>query len=504
MPLLRSDLQVLPSEPRPAGQADTQPEAFPAWPAGARGALLDRLGKLPEQPLVQRQEALTDRLARSLGAPAGGVLLGPSLAALLDLVALAGLEPGQTVAFSEPGALLHPAVALRQRARAVRVEDAQGLEPWLALVERACPRQLWLTLPNPATGAWLAPEALKPLLDAAARQPFPPLVVLEETELGQAPMSHRLSVDAYPNLLLLRNVSGAMTRAGWQLGYALGAPALISRLAAAQLPGSVSAPCLEALDVALDYQGAFGAQDREAAAPSPHRRLLALDMDGVLVDGDRGFMDAVALALQELAPGLDWQDAHYLAFKQWPGFNNDFRLCAGALALAEQGGLGLLWSGLPDDLEERLQALEPLCAECVQRHYQALPNRDQPLVTRAELEALGWDKAILTGRNPGEAAMGFEVLGFELPGVTDAAPHLRKPSPCGLLQLADAYRAQEIVFAGDTRDDAQTLRLARELRPDLIWRFAAVGAQREFIAREGDLRVPSLRSLLTILQGDRP
>ena len=501
MPHLRSDLQAL-AAPAFDG-AGARSEAFPAWPAGARGALLDRLGRLSEQPIAQRQQALTDRLGASLGAPAGGLLLGPSVGALLDLVALAGLEPGQSVAFPEPGALLHPAVALRHRARAVRIEAQDGLEPWLALVEQACPRQLWLTLPNPATGAWLAPEALKPLLDAAARQPLPPLVVLEETETGETTMSHRLAVDAYPNLLLLRSVSGAMTRAGWQLGYALGAPALISRLAAAQLPGSVSAPCLEALDVALDYQGAFGAQARESAQ-GPRRRLLALDMDGVLVDGDRGFMDAVALALKELAPGLEWLDAHYLAFKQWPGFNNDFRLCAGALALAERGGLATLWSGLPDDLEDRIQALEPVCSESVQRHYQALPNRDVPLVTRAELDALAWDKAILTGRNPGEAAMGFEVLGFELAGVTDAAPHLRKPSPCGLLQLADAYRAQEIVFAGDTRDDAQTLRLARELRPDLVWRFAAVGAQREFIAREGDLRVPSLRSLLTILQGDRP
>ena len=67
-------------------------------------------------------------------------------------------------------------------------------------------------------------------------------------------------------------------------------------------------------------------------------------------------------------------------------------------------------------------------------------------------------------RNPGETELGFAALGFRLPGVCDAAPHLRKPSPCGLLQLADAYRAEEIVFAGDTRDDAQT-RAARAQDP---------------------------------------
>jgi len=503
VPLLRSDLQANPALAT-AGDG-LSAEAPAAWPAGARSALLERLGRLAPGQLPERQAELTERLARCLGAPAGGVLLGPSRGALLDLVALAGLAPGETVAFPEPGSPLHPTIALRHRARPLRMRAGVGLGPWLALVTQDCPRQLWLTLPNPADGAWLAPEALKPLLDAAAAQPRPPLVVLEETEAEDAPMTHRLAVDAYPNLLLLRGFSPVMAKAGWQLAYAVGDPALIGRLVAAQLPGSVSAACLEALGVALDYQGAFGAQARAAGAEArPSRRLLALDMDGVLVDGDRGFMDAVALALGELAPGLEWQDAHYLAFKQWPGYNNDFRLCAGALALAETGGLSRLWGGPPPDLEARIQALEPRCAEAVQRHYLTLPNRDLPLVTRAELEALPWEKAILTGRNPFEASLGFEVLGFTLPGVTDAAPHLRKPSPCGLLQLADAYRADEIVFAGDTRDDATTLRRARELRPDLVWRFAAVGAQREFIAREGDLRVPSLRSLLTILQGDRP
>jgi len=110
---------------------------------------------------------------------------------------------------------------------------------------------------------------------------------------------------------------------------------------------------------------------------------------------------------------------------------------------------------------------------------------------------------VLTGRNEEELESGFQVLGFRLPAVPDRAPHLRKPMPGGLLQLADAFLADEIVFAGDTRDDAAALRAAREARPDLVWTFAAVGSLRDSIAREGDLRAPSLRALLSVLKGAR-
>ena len=583
MPLIRSDLQGFTTYERPRGEGTGQGlarlhlnEAPEGWPAGARNALLDRLARMPFQCYPERQGPLTERLARNLGAPEGGVLLGPSSGALLDLVALAGLEPGDAVAVPDPGFSLYASLTTRNRARSVRVPVGDGfpLEPWLEVLEKERPRQLWLTLPNNPTGAWLSPDELRPLLDAAARMPDPPLVVLDEAYAEFAPFTHRLAVDLYPNLVLLRTFSKALASAGWRLGYMLGNPDLIRSLAALQLPYSIPAPALEALDVALDFQGAFDAQARELperrdrlaralgsraarsaanfllvrpdpgpalreaglqsraldslgagritigteeevrrtaqalgvalepATPRKPRRLLVLDMDGVMLDGDKGFMHAVALALKELAPSLPWQDAHYLAFKQLPGFNNDFRLCAAALALVDRGGLDLLWSGLPD-LEAQIQALEPVCSEAVQRHYRLQDIEDAPLVTQAELAALPWDAAVLTGRNPGELELGFRALGFRLPGVSDSAPHLRKPCPGGLLQLADAFRAEEIVFAGDTRDDAQALRLAREARPELVWRFAAVGPQRDFIAREGDLRVPSLRSLLTILQGAR-
>jgi histidinol-phosphate/aromatic aminotransferase/cobyric acid decarboxylase-like protein/phosphoglycolate phosphatase-like HAD superfamily hydrolase len=589
MSLIRPEFQHARGYLRPEGEEPGRAlarmhmnEAAQDWPEGARQALLARLAAQPFRVYPERQGELTARLTRALGAAEGGVLLGPSSSSLLDLVALAGAAPGDAVAIPDPGFTLYPALLERHGARPVPVPAGPGfpLEPWLRLLEQDPPRQLWLTLPNNPTGAWLAPEELEPLLQAAAARPDPPLVVLDEAYAEFAPRTHRLAVDRYPNLVLVRTFSKALASAGWRLGYLVGAPEVIAPIAALQLPYSVPAPALEALDVALDYQAAFLRQaravperrdrlaaalgDRVAApsagnflylrpdpsailreagiqcralpdqdagrltvgtedecrrvagalgvrlapgAPPAPRRLLVLDVDGVLVDGDPGFMIAVGKALKELAPDLPWMDAHYLAFKQVGGFNNDYRVCAAAMALGERGELDRVWSaqatGFPH-LEERIRALEPVAAEAVTRWYRSVPPPDTPLATRAELDGLGWDLAVLTGRNADELESGFGVLGFRLPAVVDCAAHLRKPLPGGLLQLADAFQADQIVFVGDTRDDAQALRGARETRPDLVWTFAAVGPLRDTIAREGDLRAATLRALLPILKGARP
>ncbi|MCX6546595.1 MAG: aminotransferase class I/II-fold pyridoxal phosphate-dependent enzyme, partial [Acidobacteria bacterium] len=533
---------------------------------------------LPFHLYPERQAELTERLRQRLGAPEGGLLLGPSSGALLDLVAMAGLAPNQTVAIPDPGFSLYPLLVRRHGGRVRPVPQGTGfhLEPWFAALD--C-RQLWLTLPNNPTGAWLAPEALEPLLAAAAARPDPPLVVLDEAYADFAPATHRLAVDRYPNVLLLRTFSKALASAAWRLGYLVGDPALVTRLAALQLPYSLPAASLEALDIALDFAGDFEAAVRgipprrerlsaaltthraapsagnflhvspdpaealaaaglwvrrlpgtDAArvslgteeattrvatalgaslpepAPRPRRRLLALDIDGVLIDADRSFLEAVARTLAELRPALPWSDGSFRAFKRLGGFNNDFRLTAGALALAEAFGdvdlqpiiEAAAGTGFPA-LEARIQALEPGAQAVVQKHYAETIRLERPLASLPELQGTGWELAVLTGRPPEELILAWQVLGFSLPAVCDAAPHLRKPEPAGLLQLADAFRAEEILFAGDTIDDAACLKSAAALRPELTWRFAALGPDRSRFAEPGDLQAANLRDILSML-----
>ncbi|HXC16306.1 MAG TPA: HAD-IA family hydrolase, partial [Holophagaceae bacterium] len=239
-----------------------------------------------------------------------------------------------------------------------------------------------------------------------------------------------------------------------------------------------------------------------ATLPTPvKRRLLVLDIDGVLIDAAESFTEAVRRALADLRPALPWTSDHFTAFKRAGGFNNDFRLTAGALALSEvdatsdllprlQAAEGL---GFPE-LEGRIRDLEPEARLVVQRHYVDTIALERPLITRGELDLEGWDLAVLTGRPPEELDLAWRVLGFTLPGLCDSAPHLRKPEPGGLLQLADAFRAEEVLFVGDTRDDTSCLRAAAVIRPELAWRFAAVGPDRDRL--DADLRAATLHDLL--------
>ena len=587
MPLLRPDLADLPAYQRPleppTGVRLHMNEPATDWPQPARKALLARLQVLPFHQYPERQGELTERLRKRLGTPEGGLLLGPSSGALLDLVAMAGLSANETVAIPEPGFSLYPLLVRRHGGRVRLIPQGTGfpLEPWFAALD--C-RQLWLTLPNNPTGAWLSPKEVEPMLAAAAAMPEPPLVVLDEAYAEFAPATHRLAVDRYPNVVLLRTFSKALASAAWRIGYLIGDPALIAKLATLQLPYSLPAASLEALDVALDFAVDFEAavravperRDRLAAALSAHqaapsagnflhlspdpaavleaaglkvrrlpgadaarvtlgteeatarvaaalgaalpapaprsrRRLLALDIDGVLIDADRSFMEAVARALAELRPALPWSDESFRALKRLGGFNNDFRLTAGALALAEACGdvdlqpiiEAALGRGFPH-LEARIQALEPSAQIVVQKHYADTIRLERPLISLEELRATGWDLAVLTGRPPEELDLAWRVLGFRLPAVCDAAPHLRKPEPAGLLQLADAFRAEDILFVGDTVDDAGCLRAAAALRPELAWRFAAVGPDRARFAAPPDHQCASLRDLLPMLNQELP
>jgi phosphoglycolate phosphatase-like HAD superfamily hydrolase len=230
-------------------------------------------------------------------------------------------------------------------------------------------------------------------------------------------------------------------------------------------------------------------------------QLLVLDVDGVMVDPSSSFEKCTALALKDLAPGLDWSDGLYWQFKRIQGFNNDFRLTAAAVALFEAGEIGHLHEsqniGFPH-LEKRIDELEPRCKERVQHYYQDYLHLEQPLITLPELENIaGWDVAILTGRPPEELLLAFKVLGFEIPAVCDSSPELRKPEPGGLIYLADMFEAKKVFFFFDIRDDAACLRRARPLRPSIDFTFVAVNKLRHEIAQPGDLAFATLREFIS-------
>lgn len=397
------------------------------------------------------QPAPPSLAAAAMGAPGGGYHPGPEPDRWLEFLLEA--RPPARVALAPALARWAPAI----RARGGHPVDLTG-RAW------ACRDQIWLDLAGPLPGI----DDLEAWLAGLGQGAEPPLVVLLRDDHPARAHTQRLAVDRPGRVLLLRDGPGG--------GYALGRPELVRDLAAA---GGL-----------LDAGGPPPLRVR------PGGRLLVLDVDGVLIDPGRAFLEAVAGALADLAPDLPWDDHAYRCLKRAGSFNNDFRLAAAALALGERG----LSPGGPDlpwpDLETRIGALEPRCREAVRRHYARTRALERPLASLEPLAPWDGELAVFTGRPPEELAHAFQVLGRVLPGLGDSAPHLRKPRPEGLIQLADQFRAGHITFVGDSRDDAAALRAARNLRPDLEWTFAAVGPDRERFALPGDLQAAGLLELL--------
>ena len=428
-------------------------------------------------------------MAAGLGAPEGGVLQGPSIHGLLEAL-LQASPAGRIILPTSLVAEWAPRLeALGRPWLRIHLEGQGVLDTLMdAVAEPLAGDQMWLNLQRQPRLDLLDLHSLEAFLSFAASRPQPPLVVLLRDDAPGLARTQRLAVDRRSNVLLLRETAVIDRSAGLPVhagcAHAIGQPALLRAMAAA---------------------GTFDPRGFDPVRPAVKGKghLLALDVDGVLIDPGRSFTEAVAASLAELAPALAWDDAQFAAFKRVGGFNNDFRLTAAAMALWETGGLGELAAaqgvGFPH-LEARIEELEPLAQSVVQKHYARTRRLERPLVTQGDLGRFRGDLAICTGRPPEELVMAFEVLKVRLPALCDSAAHLRKPRPEGLLQLADAFRASRVIFVGDTCDDAAALRAARALNPGVDWTFAGVGPDRDAFTSDADLKAATLKELLAQLE----
>ncbi len=553
-------------------------ESAEDWPEQARAEWIELLKTLHLNEYPETEGELARTLERRLGAPEGGVLLGSSSGALLDHITMAGIAPGDRVAFPDPGFSLYPMLVRRHGGVSVKVPvgRAMPLEGFVQAAKDGA-KQLWVTVPNNPTGAWISPGEVRLLLESLASIPEPPLVVLDEAYAEFSPRTLRLLVDEFEHVLLLRTFSKALGSAGLRLGAVIGHPSLIAELAAVKLPYSISSPQLAALKVALKHSVAFEQsvhrteerRDRlrnalvsagysvtesasnflhldtdvcdtlqchgllarrlppgqgtrismgsepvtervatalnaklEPPGPLVRRPLLVLDVDGVMIDAEESFREAVRLALQDLRPSLCWDSALFRAMKRLGGMNNDFRLAAGLLAIDDRAELNALlnhaveWT--PDHEQSLLSALDA-CTERVSHHYASTKTKEHALITLPEIAAISVPFAIFTGRNRAELQDAFSTLGFRCEAACDCAPHMRKPTPSGLLQLADSFRATDVLFVGDTRDDRASMVQAASLREQTRFRFAGVGPDRTSFTQEHDFSSETLRTLFSTL-----
>ncbi|MBB3189789.1 threonine-phosphate decarboxylase CobD [Halomonas cerina] len=185
----------------------------------ARRAIADHEGLAPEQVLLTNGGIEAIYLAAALHAGGQALVIEPTFSEY----ALACRHHGLDVA----------TLALRGEAFALEVEAAERA---LARVDVA-----FLCRPNNPTGTLVARVDIARLL-ARSRETGTTLVV-DEAFVDFTEGDERLNalLAEAPNLLLLRSLTKWFDVPGLRLGYLLGAPATVRRLAVRQMPWSVNA-----------------------------------------------------------------------------------------------------------------------------------------------------------------------------------------------------------------------------------------------------------------------
>jgi len=285
---------------------------------------------------------------------------------------------------------------------------------------------------------------------------------------------------------------------------------------------------------------------------------VVLDVDGVLVDVADSYRRAIVESVAQVyGDTIDRADVQ--AFKDAGGFNNDWELtdAAALYVLASREGLGLSVETFTDSVAATgggrsgaetvvLDRLGPAERERVMSEWD--PDRlrevfqqlylgpelyrdleggepdadldggyihDEPVVAEPEtLEALGtaYDVGVLTGRPAAEADIALDRVGLDVPDdhrFTMDDWEAGKPDPDALIELAERFDAESVVFVGDTLDDIHTAVNASEADPSRTYHGVGVftggldgeEGRRKFERAGASAVVDSVNDLPALLDG---
>lgn len=272
--------------------------AVARW-GGARGDWIDLstginprpwpLRRLPREvwtalPDAAAMQALTDAARAHWAVPAGAAVLAASGASAL-IARLPAVAP--------PGAVWVPGPTYNEHARAFRVagravvdRDAETPADWPGAPVRV------IVHPNNPDGRLWPAEAV----DGAA------LAVIDESFADIAPEGSLIGLAERPGVVVLKSFGKFWGLAGLRLGFAIGDPALLHRLAGLLGPWPVSGPALAIGAAAL----------RDAAWAGATRRRLARDaarLDLLMATrGARAMGGTTLFRLYEVDSAAAWAD----------------------------------------------------------------------------------------------------------------------------------------------------------------------------------------------------
>lgn len=209
----------------------------------AREAVRHHLDELHRYPDGHGHE-LRQGLAAHLGVAPEQITLGNGSNDVLELIARAWVQPGDSIIYSQYGFAVYPIVALACSATPREVPAAlygHDLEAMAAAVTERT-RIIYVANPNNPTGTWHHQHAIETFLDEV---PESVLVVLDEAYYECVEEDHYPNgltlLERYPNLIVTRSFSKLHGLAGLRIGYAVSSPNIADVLNRVRQPFNVNA-----------------------------------------------------------------------------------------------------------------------------------------------------------------------------------------------------------------------------------------------------------------------
>jgi HAD superfamily phosphatase len=173
-------------------------------------------------------------------------------------------------------------------------------------------------------------------------------------------------------------------------------------------------------------------------------QVLVFDMDGVLVDVSESYRETIVRTVEHF-PGKRIPRELIQEYKNAGGWNNDFDL---SQRLCTDLGVKIEYGAVVDYFNELFL-------------NQGLIHRERWLPKNGFFDTLGqrFNLAIFTGRSQVEVAVTLGREGcrdrFSMIVSSDDVTN-QKPHPEGLLKIAAHYKGKQMLYVGDTVDDARS------------------------------------------------
>jgi len=214
----------------------------PAALAAVLAVVSDDLSYYPPASGPQLREAI----AAYVNVAPNEVLIGCGADALIDCSLRALCEPGDGVAFPDPAFVMarHFTVTNGLRPLPVAIVDGTSLDTAGLLAADA--RIIYVCAPNNPIGIQWPREALQQLLDRATG-----IVIVDEAYADYSGETLATVAGSHGRLVVLRTFSKAFGLAGMRVGFAVGAPTLLTEIEKARGPFPVSQVALHATQAAI-------------------------------------------------------------------------------------------------------------------------------------------------------------------------------------------------------------------------------------------------------------